>query len=204
MFDSTPQKSPPDARSEARGPRLLVREPLRLVAANPETPFGLEGDALEGELGDLRKEASGRGIRLLSGAKGDGPVRHFRITGVGKLGGADLGGLTIAAFDVPTAQAVLNKPGRFDEIDIAAAPVLDEAFRVALLRADLIVVDLREVRFIDSTGVRLLTAAARRVRRAGGQMTLEALPPHVTGMLAFLGDDTATASAPREATPFPQ
>jgi putative ABC transport system permease protein len=54
-------------------------------------------------------------------AKGDGPVRRYTITGIGKLGGATIGALTIAAFDVPTAQDVLHKPGRLDEIDIAAA-----------------------------------------------------------------------------------
>ena len=48
-------------------------------------------------------------------------------------------------------------------------------------------VDLRAVTFIDSTGVRLLTAAARRVRRAGGEMTLEALPRHVVRVFDLLG-----------------
>jgi putative ABC transport system permease protein len=56
------------------------------------------------------------------GAKVDGPVRQYTITGIGKLGGATIGGLTLAAFDVPTAQAVLGKPGVYDEIDVAAAP----------------------------------------------------------------------------------
>jgi putative ABC transport system permease protein len=56
------------------------------------------------------------------GATADGPVQRYRITGIGKLGGAEIGGLTLAAFDVPTAQAVLDKPGVFDEIDIAAKP----------------------------------------------------------------------------------
>jgi putative ABC transport system permease protein len=60
-------------------------------------------------------------------AKADGPVRRYTITGTGKLGGATIGGLTIAAFDLPTAQAVLNKPGRFDEIDVAAAKGVSQA-----------------------------------------------------------------------------
>jgi putative ABC transport system permease protein len=60
-------------------------------------------------------------------AKADGPVRRYTITGTGKLGGATIGGLTIAAFDIPTAQAVLNKPGRFDEIDVAAAKGVSQA-----------------------------------------------------------------------------
>jgi len=54
-------------------------------------------------------------------AKADGPIRRYTISGTGKLGGATIGGLTIAAFDLPTAQAVLNKRGRYDEIDVAAA-----------------------------------------------------------------------------------
>src|SRR4051812_25450459 len=54
-------------------------------------------------------------------AKADGPIRRYTITGTGKLGGATIGALTLAAFDVPTAQALLNKRGRFDEIDVAAA-----------------------------------------------------------------------------------
>jgi putative ABC transport system permease protein len=56
------------------------------------------------------------------GAKAGGPVHRYRISGIGKLGGADIGGLTLAAFDVPTAQAILGKPGRLDEIDVAAKP----------------------------------------------------------------------------------
>jgi putative ABC transport system permease protein len=60
-------------------------------------------------------------------AKADGPIRRFTITGIGKLGGATIGGLTLAAFDVPTAQALLDKPGRYDEIDVAAARGVSEA-----------------------------------------------------------------------------
>jgi len=54
-------------------------------------------------------------------AKANGPIRRYTITGTGKLGGATIGGLTLATFDVPTAQALFNKQGRFDEIDVAAA-----------------------------------------------------------------------------------
>jgi putative ABC transport system permease protein len=54
------------------------------------------------------------------GAKADGPVHRYEITGIAKLGGATIGGLTLAVFDVTTAQAVLNKTGVFDEIDVAA------------------------------------------------------------------------------------
>jgi putative ABC transport system permease protein len=52
---------------------------------------------------------------------GPGPVRRFSISGIGELTTLDsLGGLTLAIFDPPTAQAFFGKAGRFDEILVAA------------------------------------------------------------------------------------
>jgi putative ABC transport system permease protein len=52
-----------------------------------------------------------------------GPVEQFRIAGTVKLGGSStLGGATLAGFDLPTAQRIFNKPGRFDEIALAGKP----------------------------------------------------------------------------------
>ena len=50
-----------------------------------------------------------------------GPVEQYEITGIAKFGSVDsLGGATIAVFDVPTAQALFQKEGRFDSISVAA------------------------------------------------------------------------------------
>ena len=50
-----------------------------------------------------------------------GPVRRFTISGVAEFTSLDsLGGLTLAIFDTPTAQAFFAKSGRFDEILVAA------------------------------------------------------------------------------------
>jgi putative ABC transport system permease protein len=50
-----------------------------------------------------------------------GPAREFTISGIIGFGEADnLAGATLAGFDLPTAQQVLNREGRFDEIDVAA------------------------------------------------------------------------------------
>jgi putative ABC transport system permease protein len=50
-----------------------------------------------------------------------GPVRRFTISGLARFTGLDsLGELTLAIFDVPTAQAVFDKPGRLDEVWVAA------------------------------------------------------------------------------------
>jgi putative ABC transport system permease protein len=56
------------------------------------------------------------------GAKAEGPVRQYTITGIGKLGGAGFGGLvTLAAFDTATAQDILDRRDQYDSISVAAA-----------------------------------------------------------------------------------
>jgi putative ABC transport system permease protein len=50
-----------------------------------------------------------------------GPAHQYRIVGVAKYGElSSLGGATFAIFDVPTAQALLDKEGRLDAIQAAA------------------------------------------------------------------------------------
>ncbi len=57
-----------------------------------------------------------------------GPTQTFTITGLTRFGTANnLAGATLAAFDVPTAQAVLGEVGKFDNINIVAAPGADKA-----------------------------------------------------------------------------
>jgi putative ABC transport system permease protein len=51
-----------------------------------------------------------------------GPARTFTVSGIIGFGEAgNLGGATLAGFTLPTAQEVLNREGRFDEIDVVAA-----------------------------------------------------------------------------------
>lgn len=61
------------------------------------------------------------------------------------------------------------------EIDIATAPALDDALdEVIGSGASDIAVDLRPVSFMDSTGLRSLMIADRRVREAGGTLAVVA------------------------------
>ena len=61
-------------------------------------------------------------------AAANGPAARFTITGLVKLGNvSSLGGATIAAFDVPTAQALLHKRGRVDAISVAAKPGVSQS-----------------------------------------------------------------------------
>ena len=55
------------------------------------------------------------------GVQAEGPVEQFRISGIVKFGSASaLGGATLAGFDLPTAQTLFQKHGRFDEIAVVA------------------------------------------------------------------------------------
>jgi putative ABC transport system permease protein len=66
----------------------------------------------------------GRRIRILF----QGPPRSFTISGIVGFGSADnLAGATLVLFDTPTAQAVLDKRGMFDEISLKAAPDVSPA-----------------------------------------------------------------------------
>ena len=62
-------------------------------------------------------------------AAAEGPTREFKVVGTARYGSVDsIGGATFAVFDVPTAQAMLNKEGELDSIFIAAkSGVSDEA-----------------------------------------------------------------------------
>ena len=52
-----------------------------------------------------------------------GAVRQLRVSGIVKFGSVStIGGATLAGFDLPTAQKLFGKPGKLDEIAVAAAP----------------------------------------------------------------------------------
>ncbi|MEX2211417.1 MAG: ABC transporter permease [Gaiellaceae bacterium] len=52
-----------------------------------------------------------------------GPAEEFEIVGIAKYGGlSSIGGATFAIFDIPTAQALLDKRGQLDTVQAAAEP----------------------------------------------------------------------------------
>jgi putative ABC transport system permease protein len=66
----------------------------------------------------------GQKVRILL----PGPTRRFTITGLARFGTADnLAGATLAAFDIPTAQALLDDVGQFDTINVVVRPGADKA-----------------------------------------------------------------------------
>jgi putative ABC transport system permease protein len=69
------------------------------------------------------------------GVQAEGPVRQLRISGLVRFGSVStIGGATLAGFDLPTAQRLLNKVGKLDEIAVAAEPGVPDQELVADLR----------------------------------------------------------------------
>jgi anti-anti-sigma factor len=73
------------------------------------------------------------------------------------------------------------------ELDLATVPRFEECARAHIqARAETVELDLREVGFIDSTGVRLLLTLAAEGQRGGWTLTI--LPSHpVTRVVRLLG-----------------
>ena len=66
------------------------------------------------------------------------------------------------------------------ELDIATAPQLDHA---------LVILDLRELQFMDSRGANLIAAATGRARQAGDRLLVVRGRDQVERILAFVGLD---------------
>jgi putative ABC transport system permease protein len=89
--------------------------PLRL--AQGKWPAGSQQVVVDA--GTAEKQGYRVGDRV--GVAALGPVQQYEIAGIAQFGSVDsLGGATITVFDLPTAQSLFNKVGRFDSISVAA------------------------------------------------------------------------------------
>ena len=71
------------------------------------------------------------------------------------------------------------------ELDIATVPQLVQILLVSQLQARVVVLDLRELEFVDSSGVHAIMNASIRARRLGGRLVLLHAPPNVDRMLTL-------------------
>jgi putative ABC transport system permease protein len=96
--------------------------PLHLITGGPPvTPDDVVMDAGTAQKYDF---AVGQTVRILSA----GPPRTFTITGITEFGTANnLAGATLAAFTLPTAQAIAQVPGKLDAINVVTAPGASQA-----------------------------------------------------------------------------
>ena len=107
-------------------------------------------------------------------------------------------GLGIPDFAVATqrdeSQSVVTVAG---EVDVETAPRLRKALISAGdVPAPMVVVDLREVTFLDSTGLGVLVAGLKRARENGGDLRLVATSSHILRMLAITRLDSVFSVYP--------
>ncbi len=89
------------------------------------------------------------------------------------------------------------------ELDLASTPQLDDALRRAQEQVDLIVLDLSELEFMDSSGAQLLLASKRRIHQTGGQLVLQHPSEEITWLLALIGVDRELGIAGPAPHPLP-
>jgi len=73
------------------------------------------------------------------------------------------------------------------ELDVSTAPELERTLRIPELRAQAVVLDLRELAFIDSSGVHAIVDASVCARKAGRRLVLLRGPPNVDRMFMLTG-----------------
>jgi anti-anti-sigma factor len=73
------------------------------------------------------------------------------------------------------------------ELDIATTPELVRTLRESQLRAQLVVLDMRDVTFMDCTAVNAIVNASIRARRVGRQLILMRGPSNVDRLFTLTG-----------------
>jgi anti-anti-sigma factor len=73
------------------------------------------------------------------------------------------------------------------DLDVATAPQLERTLRESQEQAQLVVLDLRELAFIDCAAVRAIVAASSRARRAGRRLLLVRGPAQVDRVFSLTG-----------------
>src|SRR5687767_7610201 len=172
------------APNESNHAEILGRDG-KAVGSGGAPQFGLGYDASQPQFSPLKLKAGQwpqgpRDVALDAGtaageklAVGDAVVvstlgtRHrYEVTGIASFGGLDsLGGATMAIWDMPTAQTLLNKEGRYDGISIVAkegtsAEDLIRAVR-PLVPASLEVKDSEQQAAADATETNVIVDAIR-------------------------------------------
>jgi anti-sigma B factor antagonist len=73
------------------------------------------------------------------------------------------------------------------ELDIESASQFERALRDSLSSALLVVLDLRELTFIDSSGLHIIEEADERARRSGRRLVMVRAPANVDRLFDLLG-----------------
>jgi anti-anti-sigma factor len=74
------------------------------------------------------------------------------------------------------------------ELDMDTTPELERTLREPLSQARLVVLDMRDLAFMDSSGVHAIVNAGARVRRLGHRLVILRGPPDVDRLFALTGN----------------
>ena len=97
--------------------------PLHLIAGTP--PVAPDDVVMDAGTAQKYHFAAGQQVRIISAGL---PPRSFTITGIAQFGTANnLAGATLAAFTLPTAQAIAQETGKVDDINVVTAPGANKA-----------------------------------------------------------------------------
>ena len=115
---------------------------LGFSIGNPESPFNpltlVEGEWPGPNEVVVDKETAAKEdfeVGETIGVQVEGPVEQLPIAGIIQFSsGLSIGGATLAGFDLPTAQRLMSKVGKLDEIAVASKPDATEAELVAQIR----------------------------------------------------------------------
>jgi anti-sigma B factor antagonist len=87
------------------------------------------------------------------------------------------------------------------ELDLASSPALQEELnRFASSESELLIIDLRELEFMDSTGLSVLVRAHQRAEEHGRQLAMVKGPQQVQRLLSLtgVGDRLTLVDTPEE------
>jgi putative ABC transport system permease protein len=118
---------------------------LGFSIANGDSPFNpltlVEGSwPRNGEVVIDESTANKESLKIgqTVGVQAEGAAQRLRISGLVHFGSVStIGGATLAGFDLPTAQELFGKPGKLDEIAVAAKPGVSDPQLVKELSANL-------------------------------------------------------------------
>ena len=74
------------------------------------------------------------------------------------------------------------------ELDVETTPQLEQTLREPHSQARLVVLDMRDLAFMDSSGVHAIVNAGARVRRLGHRLVILRGPPDVDRVFALTGN----------------
>jgi len=95
---------------------------LHLIAGGP--PAAASDVVMDAGTAQKYDFSVGQQVRILTA----GATQTFTISGIAEFGTANnLAGATLAAFTLPTAQAIAQEPGKLDDINVLTAPGADKS-----------------------------------------------------------------------------